>query len=197
MTENAPKRRGRPPKDPSKAAQQNPEPSDRRERLTYPEQLRRKTAAAISFLETRLLPVLPQLTPTADLTHVGDAIRDLISAWPKVAEHKSFDNVVRVSRQQHTQEITVGMVVQLTGQGFIRTLHAYGEKAARGPWTVESVHGKMIVLSSKSVKGAKVSEGHRTITDNSSLAARKHDKLVKELVSGITATQAAPDNSLV
>jgi hypothetical protein len=196
MTET-PKRRGRPPGQNKKQAQDN-DPIARKARKlneSYADSLRRKADGALKFFSERILPILPQLAPSADLTHVTDAIRDLTASWPKVAAHKSFDSIARPPKARHQEELQVGMVVQLSGAGFIRAFHAFGERAARGPWVIDEIHGKYNVLSSKLVKGAKMSEGSKTITDNSSLAARRHDRLMIELTPPAAATPA--DNSLV
>ena len=199
MTET-PKRRGRPPGQNKKQAQDNDQIARKARKLneSYADSLRKKADVALRFFGERILPILPQLAPSADLTHVTDAIRDLTASWPKVAAHKSFDGIARPRKARHQEELQVGMVVQLSGAGFIRAFHAFGERAARGPWVIEEIRGKYNVLSSKSVKGAKMSEGSKTITDNSSLAARRHDRLMIELTPPATAASAAPaDNSLV
>lgn len=194
------KRRGRPPGPRKTSTQQTKEPKERKTRTPkpYADVLRKRGAVAIAFLERHVLPILPQLAPSADLTHVADAIRDLVPAWEKITAHKSFDGVYRIQRSSHRNEVTVGMVVQLVGAGFVRAFHTFGEKAARGPWAVEAIHGRLIVLSSKSIKGAKLSENRSALTDDSSLAARRHDRLVQDLLGDPVPTAAAPaDNSLV
>ena len=192
-----PKRRGRPPGRNKKQTQDN-DPIARKARKlneSHADFLRRKAEGALKFFEGRILPILPQLAPSADLTHVTDAIRDLAASGPKAAAHKSFDGIARPRRARQQEELQVGMVVQLSGAGFVRAFHAFGERAARGPWVIEEIHGKHNVLSSKIVKGAKLSEGNKTLTDNSSLAARRHDRLVLELTPPAAAAPA--DNSLV
>lgn len=189
---NETKRRGRPKKQVQEMKQQAEQPQKSRGgQRSYADVLKKRMGGVLVILEQKILPALSQVAQTADTANLASSVRELATAWPKVSEHKSFANVHRPRTTKTPTEVKVGDVVQVIGRGFVSALHMYGEPAARGPWIVDAIHDNLIILTSKLVKGAKLSEKVKAVTDNSTTARRRHDKFARSML------EATSNNGLV